>query len=216
MKAEDLIALAAPRGIDLKRIAGMSTPTRGVSVRHRRRTAIEIAGGIEVQITARGANTRTFRPPTWSVAELGQAAQGVPRVPWLAARFALAGDDNSWWELHSALVDEAKKLRRHYQWSAQIVGLDGQPRFYLEDLAQLVLDEERHAPMFAAAPATAKAPSLYAVYMRIEEALWSRRVFERFDLLKLKYLGWLDTTSAMIQARLSRRSESDERQALRA
>jgi hypothetical protein len=216
MRAEDLIALAAPRGIDLKHIAGMSTPTRGVSVRQRHRTSVEITDGIDVRITVRGSSTRTLRPPVWSVSELGQAARNVPRIPWLAARFAVAGDNSSWWELHTALVSEARKLRRQHEWPAQLTGLDGQPRFYLEDLAQLVLDEERHAPLFAAAPATAKAPSLYAVYLRIEEELWSRRVFERFDLLKLRYLGWRDSALAMIQQKLSQRSESDEQQTQRA
>jgi hypothetical protein len=218
VKAEDLIVLAAAHGIDLKNIAGASRPTRGPSVRRRPRTPAEMkaARGRPQYDTVTGTTTRTFRRPPWSLAELGQAAQGVPRIPWLAARFAYAGDRDVYWELHDALTIEAVRLKRQHAWSAHIVGVDGLPRFYLLDLAQLVLDEEQHAPLFAAAPATNKRPSLYAVYMHIEEALWSRRIFERFDLLKLRYLSWIDTANAMIQRRLSQRGETGEPQEQRA
>lgn len=206
--------LAAAHGIDLKHIAGASTPTSGPSVRRRRRTPAEIktAHGRPQYDTVTGTATRTFRRPAWSLAELGQAAQGVPRIPWLAARFAYGGDREVYWELHDALTIEAVRLKRQNAWSPHIVGIDGMPRFYLLDLAQLVLDEEQHAPLFAAAPASGKRPSLYAVYLHIEEALWSRRIFERFDLLKLRYLSWIDTANAMIQRKLSQRGECDESQ----
>jgi hypothetical protein len=214
VKAEDLIVLAAAHGIDLKHIAGASAPTSGPSVRRRSRTREEIAANIPVRETVRGTSTRTMRRAAWSLAELGQAAQGVPRIPWLAACFAFAGDDRVFWELHRALRYEAEWLQRHHEWSAQVIGADGAPRFYIEALAQLVLDEERHAHLFAAAPATEKRPSLYAIYLHIEEPLWKRRIFERFDLLKLRYLGWLDTASAMIQRKLGRPPEelADEAQ----
>jgi hypothetical protein len=216
VKAEDLICIASTHGIDLKRIAGMSTPTHGVSVRRRCRTPEEIARGIPVRDTVTGTASRTFRRPAWSLAELGQAAQGVPRIPWLAACFAIGRDDRVFWELHRALRYEAERLQQQYEWPAQIVGADGAPRFYIEAIAQLVLDEERHSHLFAAAPATDKRPSLYAIYLHIEEPLWKRRIFQRFDLLKLRYLGWLDTASAMIQRKLSQREDSDEPEKRRA
>lgn len=205
MLAEELVVLAAAHGIDLKHVAGSSTETRK-RARRRRRGEDEVreANGRPLIDTASGGDSGGAKRPAWTVAELGQAAQGVPRIPWLAAQFSWAGDRSAFWELHEALVFQAYRLKRRHRWSPQIVGVDGKPRFYMQELAQLVLDEDQHAHLFAAAASAArKGPSLYAAYLHIEESLWRRKVYERFDALKLRYLIWLDTARWMIQERLS-------------
>jgi|GEM_PF-2217631 len=200
MNAEELILLAAAKGIDLKRVAGASSPDRGPTVRHRRRSKDELkeAQGRPIFETVNGRATIVHRFPYWSLAELGQAAACVPRVPWLAACFSFAGDraPGVYWELHNALTWNAYRLQRRHGWAPQITGIGGHPRFYLLELAQLVLDEDQHAHLFNAHP------GLYAAYLHIEPDLWRHKIFERFDLLKLRYLNWLETARWTINDKL--------------
>lgn len=201
MKAEELMLLAAAKGVDLKRVAGGSNKDKGPTVRYRRRSEAELeqARGRPIYETVKGRTTIVHRFPTWSIAELGRAAAEVPRVPWLAACFSFAGDRTPavYWELHNALTFAAYRLQRRHGWSPQIVGIGGHPRFYLLELAQLVLDEDQHRHLFDSQP------KLYAAYLHIEEPVWRHKIFERFDALKLRYLIWLETARGMIQAKLS-------------
>lgn len=210
MNLEDLIVLAGAKGIDLKQIAGAVAPAYGPSVRKRRLTKDERkqANGRPVLESVRGHQTRVARRPAWSSAELGQAAGGVPRLPWLAVQFSWAGDRSSetYWELYEGLRAEAEMFRRDFSWPYQIVGADGLPRFYLEALVQLVLDEDQHQHVFAAVPDS----KLYAAYLHVEPHVWRGKLFERFDRVKCVYLSWIETARAMIQRKLSSRELVDE------
>jgi len=74
---------------------------------------------------------------------------------------------------------------------------EGLPHFYLPKLAQLVLDEDSHAPLFAAAPV------LYAAYVDCEDDVWTKVLEPRFSLLKGKFTAWVGAGAAAIQRRLS-------------
>jgi hypothetical protein len=208
MLAEDLIVLAAAKGIDLKRIAGGSTPDSGPSVRRRRRGGDELKrdNGRPIYESVKGHQTRVVRYPAWSHAELGQAAGGVPRLPWLAAQFSLAGDrtPDTFWELYEGLLGEALLFRRQHQWPHQVVGIGGAARFYLPELAQLVLDEDQHRPYFEAQS------RLYPIYLHVEPHVWNGKLYERFDRLKCVYQAWLGTALGMIQRKVSEREAVSE------
>jgi hypothetical protein len=46
------------------------------------------------------------------------------------------------------------------------------------------------------------APILYAIYAGVDELTWNRSVFERFDQVKRRYLGWIGEAMSVIQPRL--------------
>jgi hypothetical protein len=139
----------------------------------------------------------------WSHAELGMAARGVPELPWLAARFSFAGDMNCYWKLWYGLLFQAQRLAVRNNWRPQIPATNGEPKFYLEGLSRLVLDEDVHRPFFTAAPA------LYAVYMDVDDRVWQRLLAARHAMLKARYEIWLGTARAMIQRWLGDHDSAD-------
>ena len=216
MKAAELIALAAAHGIDLSHVGGNADRTDGAASL-RRRSREELRDGIEVIPTARGHGTRTYRRPAWSLAELGQAAQGLGELPWFAARYSFAGDRSCYWTLWYALAFEAHALAHREGWQPRVMGCAardprtgrliagarGEPRFYLLDLAQLVLDEDGNRSLFAGAQAIA---GLHALYLRVEEPTWSKILEPRYRSLQAVYERWLGTARGMIQRRLNESS----------
>jgi hypothetical protein len=198
MRAEDLFVLATAHGVDLVRAAGQSAP----ALRHgaRRRRCADGQSYVELDPhsaqTARGRSTHVTRRPTWSTEVLAQAAAGVPDIPFKAACYAFAGDRDSYWPLWSALAREAQELRVRHEWPAQVKGLDGARRFYVEALAALVLDADEHQPLFTAAP------TLYALCLQIDESTWRRGVRERFDRLRRRFDGWIVEAMSIMQPRL--------------
>lgn len=209
MNAEELLVLAGTaKSTDFKRVAGGATNDKGPAARARRRSLDEIkeANGRPLYDSVIGHQTRVARAPSWSVAELGQALAGVPRLPTLAALFSVAGDGSpsTYWELHRGLLHEAEFLQRRYRWPHQVVGTDGQLRFYIRDIALLVLDEDRHEPIFR------QYPEAYAAYVHVEEPIWRFRIFERFELLRIRFQSWRDTAMALAQRRLSSHDPIDD------
>ena len=196
MKAEDLIALAAGHGIDLRAVAGAASNLDGVA-RLRRLTPRERADGIlAVAETATGTETRVSRPPQWSHAELGIALAGLPRMPTLAALHSFARDDANSGELYRGLLVTAMHLCRDDAWPMR-VGRDDPPYAYVNGLAGLVLDADRHARFFAAAP------MLYPIYMGVSEEIWHVRLNGKYHRLKARYDGWLDSARSHINRKLS-------------
>ncbi len=57
--------------------------------------------------------------------------------------------------------------------------------FYLDALAMLVLDEDMHRALFAAAP------GLYAIYLDVTDDAWKRTLERRFLMLQGKYQSWI-------------------------
>jgi hypothetical protein len=209
VKAEELVALASAHGVDLVQAARLTgRPADSGTVRVRGETGryyqvLRARSGLE----ARGTSSPSFDRPAWSLAELGQAAAGVPQVHFMAACYALAGDRSVYWRLWDALHFTALRLRERNNWPKQVRGAEGVPRFYLEQLVQLVLDEDAHPHLFNSVTATDKHPSLHAIYLQVDEQTWRRAVFERFDAVKLRYLGWIEQAMRTMQPRLE---DSDE------
>jgi hypothetical protein len=199
MRAAELVGLASAHGVDLVQAARLSAVRPPRRVIHRRAAdghsyeVLQAPNGRE----ANGRSSRSFERPSWSLAELGQAAAGVPRLQFLAACFTYAGDRSGYWQLWSALERDAQALRVRYHWPAQVRGAAGAPVFYLEQLAQLVLDEDEHSHLFQSAPV------LYSIYAGVDEQTWRRSVFERFDQVKLRFLGWIGEAMSTMQPRLN-------------
>ena len=196
MKAEDLIALAAGHGIDLRAVAGAASNLDGVA-KLRKRTPVEREAGIlAVAETAVGSETRVSHPPQWSHAELGIALSGLPRMPTLAALHSFARDDANYGELFRGLLVTAMHLCRDDAWPMR-VGRNDPPYSYVTALTGLVLDADRHARFFAAAP------GLYAVYMGVTDEAWRVRLSSRYDRVRHRYEGWLDSARSHINRKLS-------------
>src|SRR5688572_22397994 len=138
MRAPDIIALAADRGIPL-------------------------AGKCKFALRRR---------PTWTLAEMQASADDVPPVPYMAARFAFAGEQANYWPLWAALHDEALRLAHREHWSVQVKGIDGSRHFYWGQLCALVLDECRYAELFST-------PGLHAVYLGVSERTWDETLSGR-------------------------------------
>ena len=206
MHAQTLLLLAAARGVDLSHVGGTSSKTDGTAAR-RRRTHEERELGVEVVESALGRGSRVYRRPTWTHQELALAARGLPPLHFLAARFSIAGDHSGYWRLWEALDFWALKFAQRDGWKPLVTGRapcdargrptgEGSPHFYLPKLAQLVLDEDAHAALFAAAPV------LYAAYVDCEDDVWTKVLEPRFGLLKGKFTAWVGAGAAAIQARL--------------
>jgi hypothetical protein len=194
LNVEQLVGLANARGVDLIRAAGAATETGGIA-RMRPRTRLEIKLGIDVRETVRGRETRVYRRPAWSIAELAQAAAagGVHGVRWAALRYSVIGDLSSVDELQGALGYQAVLIGRRENWPPRVVGLDGQPHFFRERMAELVLLADAHRHYFDAAPA------LYAAIMDVTPAVWDRTLHAPFRSLKTHYEGWIAAALAGIR-----------------
>jgi hypothetical protein len=200
MLAHDLIALCTAKGVDLSHVGGSASDTKGLA-RPRKRTRREVELGIDVAPTAKGPGSRIYRRPTWSLAELGQAAKDVPRIPWLAAQYSYAGDMSGYWDLWHALALEAHKIGRNEGWAARVMNTSGYPQYYHGTLAALVLDADLHRAIFAASPL------VYSIYLNVTPETWERLLSPRYDALQQRYERWLDIARGIIQRWLSATDE---------
>lgn len=145
---------------------------------------------------ARGtANHSTVRP-RWTLAELGQAAQNIPKVPFMAACYSYAGDHSNYWPLQAALLSRARHLSHQRHWPHDVGDVHGIRQPYLAHLAILVLDADSGAARFNAFP------GLYAAWMRVSQRTWERDLEERFWLLHDVWIEWLGQAVRMMQGRL--------------
>ena len=203
MRSEDLYALAAAHGIDLVQAARVaaSSARRDVEIRHR--LGVASTKLLEPRANrARGAETATTVRPEWTIAELGQAAAGVPKIPFMAACYAFAGDRSCLWRLYDALLSEAQKISAQQRWPAELVDLYGIQSPYLKRLCKLVLDEDATPSSFQTVP------QLYAIYMCVSEKTWKNPLSNQFDELKFVWQDWLNIAARTMQPRLA--SEDDE------
>lgn len=199
MKSEDLIALAAARGIDLlqaARIAAKPTTGNGGVI-------TKWVNGVKSEVLvehtgnrARGSPTHSSIRPNWTLAELGVCARSVPDVCFWAACYAYAGDHSKYWKLHGALLDRATVLRINRRWPLEVVDHHGIKRPYLAHLATLVLDYEANRPFFNACP------DLFWIYLGVTEKTWEQVLMERYRAVEAIWDGWCQTASGMIQAKL--------------
>jgi hypothetical protein len=197
MEITVVIKAATAKGIDLSHIGGIASNLDGIAAR-RKLTRAEIKSrredklGLDVRDTVRGRESRTYRQPAWTVAELGRAAQGLGPIPWNAALYSFAGAREGYWLLHYALKGEAHRLARRECWAMHVPRENGERRFFNEDLAELVLIEDANKHVFAVAP------QLCAIAMDVSEATWKHQLNEPFCSLKASYGRWLDTARGVI------------------
>lgn len=230
MHATDLVTLACAHGIDFVQVAGSSNRPDGVAGR-RRKQWVEIATGVteesrkrqlvEAPDSAKGKGSRVAKPAAYSHAELGVAAAGVKGLHWAAAQHTIANDRTPLTirTLMCGLRYHANKVATDENWEATVparrlpvqrhpkthVVIAAEPRpevLYLESLCMLVLDEISFRPAFTAAP------TLFAIYLGIEEVTWESKLEERFRTLQAKYAGWYGAGLRMIQRRIN--GEGDE------
>lgn len=192
MKAAELVALASAHGIDLAHVAGNASELHKAAAQ-RRPNKDERRGRIPVLQTARGPESRSYRRPAWSVAEIGQAAQGVPRMPWLAACHSFAGDSSGYVELHRGLMLQGLNVATDENWPMAVRKRDGSRGYYHAELAALVLDVEMHGRLFL------EAPALHAICIGVTDDLWEHVVIHWYASLKGEYERWLGTARGMIQ-----------------
>jgi hypothetical protein len=211
MDAASLIQLAKAKGIDFTEVAGAASDLDGIAQK-RRLTRAEIKHrnemklSLDVEETVRGRQSRVYRRPAWSTAELGQAAKGLGLIPWTAALYSFAGAQNGYSILKDALSSEALRLAKREHWPScvmrrnvrwvgmldSLIGDQGQSQNYKEDLAELVLTEDAYRHLFLAAP------TLYHVYMEVTPEVWERQLKDPFRALKGSYERWLDIARSVI------------------
>jgi len=197
LKAEDLVALVAAHGVDLQHVAGSASDTHGIA-RRRQRTKDERRGGLPIRDTVIGHESRVYRRPAWSHAELGMAARDVPRMPWLAICYCYAGDSTGYPELHRGLMREALKIATRDGWSMYERDRTGQKRYApIAELAALVLDKDAHKRIFI--EARAHGVVLEALCLNVPDEIWSTRYERRFDTLDQHRERWLAEARGIIQ-----------------
>ena len=208
MRPVELVARAAAHGIDLKAVAGNASNIDGDAAPRRlsraeRRQREEDHLSPYVMLTARGTDTRVYRRPAYTHAEVGQAGCGCPRMPWLAACYSFAGDTSGYTELHRGLTVEAIKFAEREEWPWRVRKINGAKSFYLEQLSELVLDVAGNARIFL------EAPRMFAICMDVTDDVWSATLAQKYATLSGKFERWLGVAQGQI-ARWITAEESGE------
>lgn len=203
MNAEQLIALGTSRGIDFKQVAGNASKLDGIA-RPRILTAAERKYrqeehlSLAVENTVEGQQTRVYRRPKYSVAELAVGAYKLERMPWLAVQYSVAGHCDDYGELHRGLMRKAIHMAESSKWPYRVQREDGlgDHGWYLAPLAGLVLDSDAHKYLFL------QAPALYALYMRVSEETWTVKLAPLYRELSKHHEGWINAGLAWLQRRM--------------
>lgn len=194
MRSWQLFTIAASHGVNLRHAAAMAAPPRERTPLARIIEQLQ-RKGIPRELTARGRQTHVTRRITWSQAELGMAAVGVEPIPWAAAMYVYARDRGFKRVLVLQLSREAFDLAERYSWPITVQPAAGDPKHYLTELAELVLDDEYIA-------AFRVAPTLYAHYMGVEPATWEKHLEAKFYRLKQRFNGWIHVADAVVNTHL--------------
>ena len=203
MRAEDLLVIMTARGVDLEHTARLSgDPARRPRKLGGRRNRFGEERLEEGPGAQHGTATASTERPTWTLAEIGMASKGVPDVSFKAACFAFAGDHSEYWYLYGQLVSAVMTLRDREHWPWKLQTPNG-GRFYLQELAELVLTEDREPHYFRLVP------QLYAWCLNIPEPLWDRSVSRRFQAVRYVWMTWLDEAIRIIGPRLRDREDAE-------
>jgi hypothetical protein len=205
LTANDLFCLATAKGVDLSHVGGTASDTQGDAAprrlsRDEREYREKNHLGMEVLETVKGNGTRVYRRPAYQHTDLGHAAAGVGEVQWAASRFHIAGEERYYWRpLWWSLDFHVRKMARREGWAPRVRGVDGEPRHYLSELAQLVLDADAptNRQYFAAAP------GLYAIVMQVEQVTWDKILCDRYRSLLQIYESWISTARSQVQRNLT-------------
>lgn len=204
MKAEDLISMAAPHGIDLTRAAKMASnekPTPDV-VPGKRGARVLVP---PPKNRVAGRETRTMLRPEWTIAEIGMATQDLDEYQLAAALYAFAGAKDQTWLLHRGLLERARMFKMLYTWPDTIKDFHGLRREYIPWLCKLVLDEDSNPSLFKVAEG-----ALYAIYMQVHANVWTRELAPRYAELTWAWNDWIGLAARRIQARLCEQEDYRE------
>ena len=174
LSAPELVSLAASRGL---RLAHLVPAARGPKRNGHDHDGVE-------WIPTSGA---------WRPQRAYEAS--ADDLSWMVARFSLAGDSSAVWTIFYALTRHGLRIAQREQWHPQVRALDGTPKFYLDELARLVLEEQRHAALFAAAPAV-----LRAARLGVSDREWALHLARRHRSLASMYSRWLAQGLALARA----------------
>lgn len=209
MKAEDLYARASAQGVDLGKRGRITAKERRVArERVKKRLGLTSVQLIDpdsddaprgLRSSALGKSSTLIASREWTIAELGQAAQGVPEIAFAAACFAYAGAHKYLWRLHGALLHEAMLMQRREEWPEKVIDVHGLKIYYLEQLCMLVLDDDRHGYLRNWANII---DQVYAIYMCVPDRVWKRDLGWRFQKLQFVWHDWLGTAGSIMQPRL--------------
>jgi hypothetical protein len=123
--------------------------------------------------------------PEWTAADLAIACKGLPRLPFAAAMYSLAGDDAMWARLRTGLLEFLLLERELHQWAHRVERIDGERTRFGEELVCLFLAEERRPAPWQAAP------ELRARALRVEPETWRRVILHQWGAISSEYRRWL-------------------------
>jgi hypothetical protein len=179
MRGAELVALASAHGIDLTHVElnGSAAP-------------LDWMEGCEIVHGARKSSSdwrRSRRP------ERNDEPRVFENLPWLAACYSLAGDASGYWSLWDGLVFQAQRKAGREHWPPRVRTAQGGLRFYLLELAQLVLDEEASRALFV------EAPQLRALCLGVEYLTWDEVLARRYRALQEIYGRWVEIACEQIR-----------------
>lgn len=209
MNAEQLISMAAARGVDLCAAAKQSADTKG-----KPQTRSHVHAGMrfielleQPERRAYGKSTRTMVQPEWTGEDAALALAGLGRTQTLAALYAWAGARENYWSLVTELRMAAERIRRRHSWPDLTVSHDGQPRPYIERMCEMVLFDDQHPGVLDyAPPATIGGDDhggiLRAVACEVTLPVWRAQLAPRYAHVWGVWVGWLDEAARRVQAKL--------------
>jgi hypothetical protein len=186
MDGAELVLLARAAGLEVRGVlleepkpAKASGRTRGGDLVRRL--------GLEVDNGALPKPKVTRRLPA-HVPVTKVAGDSDARPAELFVRLTVASDLSAYWRLWSCLRYQAGKLAERQRWRPQVRRRrSGELHFYLDELARLVLDADRHAAIFAAVP------GLHAVYLDVDDQpTWHGELEPRYAALQRVYRRWCE------------------------
>ena len=134
--------------------------------------------------------------PELTPAEVANAASGLPRLPWCAALYSLAGDDSVRPTLRTALLEYLLAERERYSWASRVERIDGRVVKFAEPLVMLFLHEERRPSVFQAAP------ELRSATLSVEPETWRRVVLHQWQAVASEYGRWRLDAEEHVRRRL--------------
>lgn len=218
MNAEELIALAAGRGIDLKAAAEARTDTS----RHADAPQVReyVRRGVRIFVLEEPSGSRAYGRPSqsareieWGSQEVGLALAGLGAPQTMAALYSYAGHEGYYWPLADELLRVALRFRSHLHWAPRVPGEHGQDTPYIEALCSMVLDDDRYPGVldYAPEPRLGEAPRrglLRAAYCAVTLPIWRTRLADKYALIRDVYWRWLDDATRRVQVKL--RAGEDE------
>ena len=154
--------------------------------------ALATARGVALDAVCRGA------APEWTMQDAAYACEGMPRVQFLAAMYAWAGDDQAWSALKTALLEYLLAERERNQWAQKVERISGERTRFAEELVELLLADERRPAVFQASP------DMRARCLSVEPETWRRVVSHQYAAIQSEFGRWLLDAADHIRRKIGR------------